>query len=165
MARDYEADRTDVTPSWLRDDEAERRPERAWQGERWESDRGRDRDHEARKRGHGGDTGHDTSWSGPSSGTWHQGGPFAGRGPKGYQRSDGRIREDVSDRLTDAPDIDASEIEVSVSNGEVTLAGTVRSRQEKRRTEDVTERVTGVRDVHNALRISPGQEASRREPK
>lgn len=70
----------------------------------------------------------------------------------------------MSDRLTDAPDIDASEIEVNVSNGEVTLAGTVRSRHEKRRTEDVTERVTGVRDVHNTLRVSPRQEASRREP-
>ena len=44
-------------------------------------------------------------------------GPFAGRGPKGYHRSDERIREDVSDRLTDHPDIDATEIEVTVHEG------------------------------------------------
>jgi len=43
-----------------------------------------------------------------------QRGPHAGRGPKGYQRSDERIREDVCDRLTEHPAIDASEIEVEV---------------------------------------------------
>jgi hypothetical protein len=76
-------------------------------------------------------------------GDWQQEGPFAGRGPKGYQRSDSRIREDVSDRLTDAPDIDAGAIEANVNYGEVTLSGTVRHRHEKRRTEDVTDSVTG----------------------
>src|SRR5215212_4361151 len=76
-----------------------------------------------------------------------------GRGPKGYTRSDDRIREDVSDRLTDDPRVDASEIEVSVSGGEVTLSGTVDSRQAKRRAEDIAERVSGVRHVQNNLRV------------
>ena len=57
-----------TTASWLRDDEAERHREN---GEDV-SDRGHDRDHEARKRGFGGDTGHDPSWSGPSSSTRHK---------------------------------------------------------------------------------------------
>ncbi|MEZ0167094.1 BON domain-containing protein [Microvirga sp. TS319] len=76
-----------------------------------------------------------------------------GRGPKGYTRSDERIREDVSDRLTDDPFVDASEIEVSVSSCEVTLSGTVDSREAKHRAEDCAERVSGVRHVQNNLRV------------
>jgi osmotically-inducible protein OsmY len=90
--------------------------------------------------------------------TWDRGerqeGPFAGRGPKGYQRSDERIREDACDRLTDAPFLDASDIEVTVRNGEVTLSGTVANREQKRRSEDLIEHVTGVREVHNTLRVN-----------
>ena len=37
---------------------------------------------------------------------------YAGRGPRGYRRSDDRIGEDVCDRLTDDPALDASGIEV-----------------------------------------------------
>ncbi|HKU38671.1 MAG TPA: BON domain-containing protein, partial [Polyangiales bacterium] len=53
------------------------------------------------------------------------------RGPKGYKRSDERIREDVSDRLSQEDELDPSEIEVMVSNGDVTLTGTVETRREK----------------------------------
>ena len=76
-----------------------------------------------------------------------------GRGPKGYKRSDDRIREDVCDRLTDDPRVDASEIEVSVAGCEVTLSGTVDSREAKRRAEDCAERVSGVTHVQNNLRV------------
>ncbi|MGO4571324.1 BON domain-containing protein [Microvirga sp. 2TAF3] len=76
-----------------------------------------------------------------------------GRGPKGYQRSDERIREDVNDRLTDDPHIDASEIQVTVSSREVTLDGTVGSRFEKRHAEDIAEFVSGVTHVQNNLRV------------
>ncbi len=48
-----------------------------------------------------------------------------GRGPRNYTRSGDRIREDVSDRLTDDWGVDASDIEVNVSGTEVTLTGTV----------------------------------------
>jgi osmotically-inducible protein OsmY len=78
---------------------------------------------------------------------------YRGRGPKGYTRSDDRIREDVCDRLTDDPRIDASDVEISVSNGEVTLSGTVDSRQAKRRAEDTAEEISGVKDVQNNLRV------------
>ena len=80
-------------------------------------------------------------------------GGFAGRGPRGYQRSDARINEDVCDRLCDAPDIDASNIDVRVENGEVTLSGSVFDRTDKRRAEDLIENVSGVREVHNNLRV------------
>ena len=88
---------------------------------------------------------------------WRQGN-FAGRGPKGYQRSDNRIIEAVCDRLADAPDVDASNIEVKVNNGEVTLGGTVDDRFDKRRAEELIENISGVREVHNNLRVHRGQE-------
>jgi osmotically-inducible protein OsmY len=76
-----------------------------------------------------------------------------GRGPKNYRRSDERIREDVNDRLGDDYYIDASDIEVMVSNSEVTLTGTVPSRNDKRRAEDIAESVSGVTNVENRLRV------------
>ncbi|HET6521889.1 MAG TPA: BON domain-containing protein [Geminicoccaceae bacterium] len=83
-----------------------------------------------------------------------------GRGPRGYTRSDERIRDDISDRLTDDPYLDASEIEVSVSGGEVTLSGTVNSRQDKRRAEDLADDVSGVSHVQNNLRVRQAAGAS-----
>ena len=78
---------------------------------------------------------------------------FAGRGPKDYQRSDERIREEVSDRMTDDHDLDASEISVEVRGGEVTLTGTVRTRDQKRRAEDLAEQCSGVGEVTNNIRV------------
>ena len=81
-------------------------------------------------------------------------GSYAGRGPKDYQRSDDRIREEICDCMTDDPMLDASEISVVVNKGEVSLSGTVTSRDQKRRAEDVAERISGVKDVTNQLRVS-----------
>ncbi|WP_265502871.1 BON domain-containing protein [Paracoccus beibuensis] len=80
-----------------------------------------------------------------------------GRGPKNYARSDERIREDVSDRLMDDPHLDASDIEVSVSGGEVTLDGTVTERFAKRHAEDISESASGVKHVQNNLRVRDRQ--------
>jgi hypothetical protein len=80
-------------------------------------------------------------------------GRFTGRGPKGYSRSDARIREDVSDRLEQHGEIDASEIEVRVESGEVTLEGTVSDRLTKRLAEEVVEDYPGVKQVHNRIRV------------
>lgn len=79
-------------------------------------------------------------------------GSHRGRGPKGYKRSDERIHEDVCERLTEDPFIDASNIEVTVRDGEVTLDGTVSSRGLKRRAEDLAEMASGVANVQNNLR-------------
>jgi osmotically-inducible protein OsmY len=92
--------------------------------------------------------------------SYGQGRGFAGRGPKGYQRSDERIREQLSDRLMDDDDIDASEITVEVKSGEVTLTGTVNSREEKRAAEDIAEQSPGVREVQNLLRVSPASSST-----
>ena len=79
-----------------------------------------------------------------------------GRGPKSYTRSDDRIREDVNDRFTDDGSLDASDIEVQVASGEVTLTGEVSRRQDKRRAEDIAEMVSGVKHVQNNLRVRMG---------
>ena len=80
---------------------------------------------------------------------------YAGRGPKGYKRSDERIREDVSEVLTRNHDVDATNIEVTVNDGIVVLAGTVDDRHSKRIAEDITQDVSGVRDVQNQIRVQP----------
>lgn len=76
-----------------------------------------------------------------------------GRGPRGYTRSDDRIRDDLNDRLTEDPYVDATDITVSVAGGEVTLDGTVDHRKAKRRAEDLADSVSGVRHVQNNLRV------------
>ena len=77
----------------------------------------------------------------------------AGRGPKGYTRSDDRIREDVNDRLTDDWQLDASNIDATVNNGEVTLSGTVDDIEDKHRAERIIENLSGVKHVQNNLRV------------
>lgn len=84
----------------------------------------------------------------------NRGGQYAGRGPKGYQRSDDRIREDVNDRLTDNSYLDASDIEVDVNDGIVKLSGHAEDRQAKRLAEDLAENVSGVKDVDNNIRVN-----------
>jgi hypothetical protein len=83
-------------------------------------------------------------------------GQYSGRGPKGYTRSSERILEDVAERLTDDPEVDASEIEVAVDGDVVVLRGKVYDRGQKRAAEDVVENVSGVRDVRNELEVEKG---------
>jgi len=83
-----------------------------------------------------------------------------GRGPKGYQRSDERISEDVHQLLTDDPWLDAGEVNVAVSGGDVTLSGTVHSREAKHRAERIVEDLSGVKHVQNNLRIDTGAYAN-----
>lgn len=78
---------------------------------------------------------------------------MSGRGPKGYKRSDERIREDVCDLLTSHPEVDPSEVDIRVSETEITLTGTVDSRMEKRLIEDLVSSVSGVTEVNNQLRV------------
>jgi hypothetical protein len=90
-------------------------------------------------------------WS--STERWRVPGPHTGRGPRGYQRSDERILEELNDRLTAHGLIDASDIDTRVKDCEITLEGWVDSREAKRAAGDVAEEIPGVRDVHNHLRL------------
>lgn len=76
-----------------------------------------------------------------------------GKGPNGYRRSDERIQEEASEHLTHDSHIDASEIEVSVSEGVITLSGTVENRRMKRLAENCVETLSGVTDVKNEIRV------------
>lgn len=101
-----------------------------------------------------------TSWT--YTEYWLIPGPFTGRGPKGYTRSDERIKDDISDRLTQHGQIDASDVNIDVNNGEVFLRGEVDNRRAKRMAEDVVESIPGVKDVHNELKVKH-QEHRQRE--
>lgn len=94
------------------------------------------------------------SWFGDEDAARRRDLDHRGRGPKDYIRSDDRIREDANDRLTDDPIIDASNVTLTVQTGEITLNGTVGNRAEKRRAEDLVERISGVKHVQNNLRVA-----------
>jgi osmotically-inducible protein OsmY len=74
-----------------------------------------------------------------------------GKGPKGYSRSDDSIFHDVCDTLSLSPDVDASDLEVTVKQGVVYLSGTVANRRMKKMAEIEIENVSGVQDVQNLL--------------
>jgi osmotically-inducible protein OsmY len=76
-----------------------------------------------------------------------------GKGPKNFTRSDDRIREQVCEALENDHNIDASEIEVEVKNGEVILKGTVDDRNIKRMAEDCVLQLSGINEVQNQLRV------------
>jgi hypothetical protein len=59
------------------------------------------------------------------------------------------------------PEIDASEMTVEVKNGEVTLEGAVPDRRTKRGAEDCVEEISGVRQVHNRLRVESRSDSER----
>lgn len=130
----------------------------------YEADYTEGRDHDRERRGGGGRSMWDkvTSWfSGDEDrDRMDMRESHRGRGPKGYRRSDERIREDVSDRLTDDHWLDATSIEVRVENCDVVLSGTVKSRDDKRRAEQLAEQVSGVENVQNNLRVEKQNQGS-----
>jgi osmotically-inducible protein OsmY len=83
-----------------------------------------------------------------------------GKGPKGYRRSDERIKEDVCEALYVHPEIDATDIEVSVKEGIVILSGMVEDRELKRGIELEIENISGVQDVQNDLKVARGPNGS-----
>lgn len=91
---------------------------------------------------------------------------FRGRGPKGYERTDDRLRELICEALTDDEHIDASGLEVQVRNHEVTLTGNVPDRRTKYAVEELVEQCGAVADINNQLRIwSPRAETSEPTPR
>lgn len=97
-----------------------------------------------------------------------------GRGPRNFKRNDERIREEVIETLTQHHELDATDVEIDVKDGEVILRGMVESRWDKRLAEDITEDVFGVRNVQNQLKVRqsmnilgqtmPGQESTEGQP-
>ncbi|MGO4328524.1 BON domain-containing protein [Cupriavidus sp. 2TAF22] len=79
--------------------------------------------------------------------------PTRRMGPKGYQRSDERIREAICEQLAYARGVDVSQVGVEVTAGVATLSGIVRSRSEKYDIEDLADHVFGVTEVQNSIRV------------
>ena len=126
--------------------------------DRWQSGYGTESGH--RSQGYGTHAGYgsqggygpqgDAHW--PQS-SWAQQGRATKRGPKGYQRSDERIREDLCERLMHAELIDSSEVTIEVAAGKVTMEGTVPERRMKHAIEDMAETTSGVTEVDNRIRV------------
>ncbi len=76
-----------------------------------------------------------------------------GKGSKDLMRPDDRIKKEVHDALTWNRDVDTSEIEVEVKEGEVSLTGSVSDQRMKRLAEELVEDISDVRDVSNHLRV------------
>ena len=74
-------------------------------------------------------------------------------GPRGYQRSDERIRDQICERLSYARGVDVSDVSVDVSDGVVSLTGTVRDRGQKYYIEDMADGTYGVKEVNNDIRV------------
>jgi BON domain-containing protein len=79
--------------------------------------------------------------------------------PRSYQRPAERILDDVY-RNVAMSGAEVEAVEIEVSDGIVTLSGTVPSRFAKRAVEDVAEDVFGVREVHNHLQVAPPAEGA-----
>jgi osmotically-inducible protein OsmY len=82
------------------------------------------------------------------------GGSHAGQGSQFRRRSDDKIHEEIWELLSNNADLDATEVELHVESGAVTLTGTVDSRDAKWLTEDLATSVTGVREVNNRLKVA-----------
>jgi hypothetical protein len=82
------------------------------------------------------------------------------RGPKGYERSDERLKEDICERMYTSTECDTSEVSVDVKSGVVTFEGTVEDRRSKYMLEEMVDNVPGVKDVDNRLRIQRGDGSS-----
>ncbi len=85
----------------------------------------------------------------PGSSSWRD-----RNGPKGYVRSDERIKDDVCERLCQHQGIDVGDVSVEVSNGCVKLDGSVSSRDMKHRIEDIVDDCIGVQEVDNRLSVT-----------
>jgi len=66
---------------------------------------------------------------------------------------DDRIHDDICERLAQAADIDAGEIQVSVEAGVVLLEGRVEERAMKHAAGELAERVPGVHRVQNQIHV------------
>jgi BON domain len=82
-----------------------------------------------------------------------------GKGPSGYQRSDERQREIACELLTEDPRIDATDVDVRVQDGQITLTGFVDSRRTKFLIEELLANSLHG-DIMNRLQVRRPQDTS-----
>jgi len=98
------------------------------------------------------------SWFGDDAAERRRVRDHRGKGPANYKRSNERLLEDACERLTHSSHVDASQINVTAKDNEITLDGTVQDRREKRGAEDCVHDISGVKHVQNNLRIADRDE-------
>jgi osmotically-inducible protein OsmY len=79
-------------------------------------------------------------------------------GLRGRRRPDESLAREIHEILTKDPELDATNVEVEVESGAVTLTGIVESSDAKLLAEELVESITGVREVHNRLRVARDEE-------
>ncbi|WP_052761862.1 BON domain-containing protein [Aurantiacibacter luteus] len=97
------------------------------------------------------------SWFGDDEAERRRRMDHGGRGPSNYTRSNERLLEEACETLTRDRGVDATNIQVTADNNEITLDGTVNTRWEKRRAEDAVHDISGVKHVQNNLRIAQAE--------
>jgi osmotically-inducible protein OsmY len=75
-------------------------------------------------------------------------------GAPAERRPDEAIWEDIHEHLTTNPDLDATEVEIVVEDGDVTLTGRVDTRESKWLAEEIARGVNGVVELHNRLKVA-----------
>ena len=75
-------------------------------------------------------------------------------------RTDDELKADVMERLDAMPAVNASDIEVDVDAGVVTLSGSVDTQQTRFQVERTARRVPGIRSL--AVSLKPGQMAGKK---
>ncbi|MBD64388.1 MAG: hypothetical protein CME62_04230 [Halobacteriovoraceae bacterium] len=83
---------------------------------------------------------------------------YTGIGPKGWKRPDGNIKEEACSILERDQYVNASDLDVNVDDGVITLSGTIKNRQMKRRAENILENISGIHDIQNSLKLNTGDE-------
>ena len=74
-------------------------------------------------------------------------------GPRSRRKPDESLRQEISEILIADPELEATDIEVEVEGGAVTLRGVVVDSDARLLAEELVESLTGVREVHNRLRV------------
>jgi osmotically-inducible protein OsmY len=83
-----------------------------------------------------------------------QGRQGTGRVKRGQRKSDASLAQEIHEILTKDPELDATDVEVEVDGGAVTLTGEVHDPHARLLAEELVESLPGVREVHNRLRVA-----------
>jgi osmotically-inducible protein OsmY len=74
-------------------------------------------------------------------------------GPRARRKSDESLGQEIREILTADPELEATDVEVEVEGGAVTLRGAVVDSDARLLAEELVEILSGVREVHNRLRV------------
>ena len=87
---------------------------------------------------------------------WLEPGLYSGFGPS-YDSAGDPVGQEVASRLTQHGQVDASNIEITVENGDVLLEGTVADEETKRLVGEAIQTVPGVNQIENMLQVQTVQ--------